>query len=167
MQTIGKTEDGRILAALTALEYNILATIGQMFAVRDIELSLTDSAVAAPVTPVKKVVSGSAAGTPAATELKSTSNRRRKCEICCKVFYDNSKTNRRKICDKAECAKELKRRQNLAYKQRNDNRKKLQTQAVSTTPNPADPFLTDEQRKEVMARREKLIAESARRHAED
>ena len=33
--------------------------------------------------------------------------------------------------------------------------------------NPSSPFLTDEQRKEMMARREKLIAASAQKHAED
>jgi len=96
--------------------------------------------------------------------VATKTNRRKKCDVCGKVFYDNSRTNQRKICDQAECAKELKRRQNEAYRGKIKGGKT--SQSASIAPNPADPFLTDEQRKAIMAKREKLIAAAAQKHAD-
>jgi|GEM_PF-6257680 len=202
MQTIGKMDDGRVLAALSQQEYGVLMAVETMIEVRMISCA-TISAPAASVAllpaktrrkksrarqhPWRNAIAAEvrakkqkAARQPAAAP-KLKSERRKFCEICAAKFTDDSRTNTRKTCNKASCHAALAERYKFnrkasAYHRAQRGAKKVEAassrllgtrQDAASTTNPSDPLLTDEQRKDLMARREKLIAASAQRHAED
>lgn len=177
MQTIGKTEDGRMIVVVTEGEAGILELVRKMIDARfaDVALALpateigqirriTEKAGKKLIPPAKKrsaPLRGAATG-PVKAKVATGQ------PICrqCKKPFKRSLDSRQTCCSK-ECLMAFKR-----IYARDLYRKKygmpLDAPVRNTSPiNPADPMLSDEQRKELMARREKLIAASAQRHAED
>ena len=218
MQTIGKMDDGRVLAALSQQEYGVLMAVETMIEVRQIagatippaagpgvhgpngDMVPSDAKALSPSRnlcrqsrvsppPAAKIrlirpisPNASAAGIPAkahpwraaiaaevagASTKRAQPNREKICVICGNNFHDASNTNTRKVCKKQACKIALEKRQKEMYQAKRGKTTARSTAVTTMPPNPSSPFLTDEQRKEMMARREKLIAESARRHAED
>ena len=189
MQTIGMMNDGRRLAILTTLEYDILELIDQRTEVR--QLSQAPIPATEPVALQKNARGGRAATTAAipdkakrqktthpwraamaaevaiAAAKRAKPDREKICVICGDNFHDASNTNSRKVCKKISCKITLKKRYMKNFRLTHGKTTARSAAATTMPPNPSDPFLTDEQRKEMMARREKLIAASAQKHAED
>ena len=225
MQTIGKMDDGRVLAALSQQEYGVLMAVDTMIEVRQIVRATIPPAAGPGVhgpdisggpngdmvpsdakapnpsrnlcrqsrvspPPAAKIrlirpisPNASAAGIPAkahpwraamaaevamaASRKRAQPNREKICVICGDNFHDASNTNTRKVCKKQVCKIGLAKRQKEMYQAKRGKTTARSAAVTTMPPNPSDPFLTDEQRKEMMARREKLIAASAQKHAED
>lgn len=181
MQTIGTLNDGRRLAILTSLEFDILELIDQRTEVR--KLSQAPSPATEPVAlhktnqktdgrrhPWRAAIAAEVAGrkihavTGAATEAGKPI-----CRTCGKpITRKKGQNGMTPKCCSAACLKEFKRIYARDNWRKRHGKTTARSAAVTTMPpNPSDPFLTDEQRKEMMARREKLIAASAQKHAED
>lgn len=195
MQTIGKMEDGRVVAVLSFLENDILAMIGTMIELQGLEKACAQPAApAAKIRPIRPISpNASAAGIPAkahpwraaiAAEVEAKTTARsalreaatagrggattKPCAWCGKPLGKNQgplATTHTGECQKLYRRKQAREAWRVNHKVKNPH-KNLKEPSTETV-NPSSPFLTDEQRKEVMARREKLIAESAQRHAHD
>ena len=171
MQTIGKMENGRILTALTAAEYKVLTVI-------ETELMVLDPVAAhsaPPTTATGKATKIRPIRPKSRTASAKPETGKPICKNCGKpITRKKGQIGMTPQCCTAACLAEF----NRTYAREHWRAKHGKTTAcpdsprgrdAATTmpPNPADPFLTNEQRKEIMARRLKLIAESAQRHADD
>jgi hypothetical protein len=87
--------------------------------------------------------------------------------ICENAFTDDSKTNCRKICKKLSCKVELKKRYQANYRKTGKTTARSAAATRMPAANPADPNLTDEQRRNILAAREMMIEAAAQRHREE
>lgn len=199
MQTIGKMDDGRVLALLTQAECRAMEAVQMAAAgiLEEMSNVMNPATVAAsPGTPVTSDAEIQSAlripgkeGTPAepialgATQIRPISPKRRRASTATIKPVAIKKSRLCVWCEKplgkgygplakthtGECKKKyLAKKARDAWREKHhvkNPRRDLEKPSAQTI-NPADPFLTDEQRNEMMARREKLIAESARRHAD-
>ena len=189
MQTIGKMEDGRVLATLTQAECRAMEAVQMAAAgiLEEMSNIMNPAPELAAATPAKAGQPTSDAeiqsalrilgkeGTPARPKIIKITARSAAATpekgkpICknCKQPFKRTKTSRQQFCSD-KCRKEYGRIYAREHWRAKHGKKHVERKASSVErPNPSDPFLTDDQRAEMMARREKLIAESARRHAGD
>jgi hypothetical protein len=153
MKTLGKMSDGSVLLAMSIQEIEACETIARA-------ISQKDAPAPQPVS-VPHVALHAVRHPLQVHSREESTGDKRICLVCEKPIHGSLRGGRKVhpgACTKIWCAKS---------KREKKQRRNKPAPARAPEGNPADPLLTDAQRKELMDRRLKIIRDSVKKHQGD